>query len=173
MAVLKLVTIPDKRLRQITHVIEMFDTHLQKIIDDMIETMYAANGVGLASTQVGLDIRLCVMDCSKERDQPIVVINPEIIEARDYIPMQEGCLSVPGHYDTVTRANWVKMKAVDRHKKPFTLEAEGLLAECIQHEIDHLHGKLYIDQLSKFKQTRILSKVLKQSHQAKKLESNS
>lgn len=161
MAVLELVTIPDRRLRVDTKRIEKFDESLQKIIDDMIETMYEARGVGLAATQVGLDMSLSVIDCTPEQKTPLVFINPEILETHEFTTMEEGCLSVPGHYDTVTRATKVKVKALDRHGKEFTLEAEGLLAECLQHEVDHLHGKLYIDQLSKFKQNRIQEKVTK------------
>ncbi len=161
MAVLELVTIPDKRLRIKTKRIEKIDAALQSIIDDMIETMYEANGVGLAATQVGLDMQLSVIDCSPDRKKPMTLINPEILEARNFTTMDEGCLSVPGYYDTVTRATWVKLKAQDREGKEYILEAEGLLAECIQHEVDHLHGKLYIDQLSKFKQSRAQNKVKK------------
>lgn len=159
---LTLVTIPDPRLRVVTKLIENFDDpRLQSTIDDMVETMYAENGVGLAATQVGLDIRLTVIDCSKNRDQPQVLINPELLEAKNFVSMEEACLSVPGHYDTVTRATWVKVKAYDRYGKPFEFEAEDLLAECCQHEIDHLHGKLYIDQLSAFKRKRVEEKVIK------------
>lgn len=170
MAVLKLVTIPDPRLRIITRPVEKFDDHLQKVIDDMIETMYEENGVGLAATQVGLDKQITVIDCSPERNKPMVLINPELIEAKNFVSMDEGCLSVPGHYDTVTRATWVKVKALDRQGKPFEFEAEGLLAECCQHEIDHLNGKLYIDQLSKFKQKRAQEKVKKFLHKKHKRE---
>lgn len=162
MAIMKLVTIPDQRLRVMTKPVEIFnDDTLQKNIDDMIETMYAANGVGLASTQVGLAMQLTVIDCSPERDQPMVLINPEILEARDFVPMEEGCLSVPGYADTVSRASWVKMKAFDRKGKPYELEATDLLAECIQHELDHLKGTLYIDQLSRLRQRRAQDKVIK------------
>lgn len=168
MAVLDVVVIPDKRLRVNTKFIDTFDDKLQSTIDDMIETMYAARGVGLAATQVGLNMRLSVIDCSPEQNSPQVFINPEILEARNYETMDEGCLSVPGHYDKVTRATFVKVKAVDRHGKEFILEAEGLLAECLQHEIDHLNGKLYIDQLSTFKQRRIQDKVIKNSRKQQK-----
>ncbi len=168
MARLKLVTIPDMRLRKVTKAVTVFDAAFNKIIDDMIETMYAENGVGLAATQVGLDIRLTVIDCSAERDKPRVLVNPEIIEAKNFVTMDEGCLSVPGYYDTVTRAAYVKVKAQDRAGKPYEFEAEGLLAECVQHEVDHLNGKLYIDQLSKFKQKRALDKVKKHLHKKQK-----
>lgn len=170
MAIMKLVTLPDPRLRVVTTKVEKFDDELQVMIDDMIETMYAENGVGLASTQVGLGMQLTVIDCSSERNEPMVLINPELVDAKDFISMDEGCLSVPGHYDTVTRATWVKVKAQDRHGKEFEFEAEGLLAECCQHEIDHLNGKLYIDQLSKFKQKRAQEKVKKHLHKKKKQE---
>lgn len=170
MAILDLVFIPDPRLRVVTTLVETFDDALQKTIDDMIETMYHAKGVGLAATQVGLAMRLTVIDCSPERNKPMVLINPEILDARDFVTMDEGCLSVPGHYDTVTRATWVKVKALDREGKPYEFEAEGLLAEACQHEVDHLHGKLYINQLSKFKQRRIQDKVKKHLHKQDKLE---
>ena len=168
MALMKLVTLPDPRLRVVTKHVEVFDAALQIIIDDMIETMYAEHGVGLAATQVGLDMRLAVIDCSPERNAPMVLINPELADAKNFITMDEGCLSVPGHYDTVTRAAWVKVKALDRHGKPIEFEAEDLLAECCQHEIDHLNGKLYIDQLSRFKQKRAQEKVKKHLHKNKK-----
>jgi len=161
MALMKILSIPDPKLRVETTPVEIIDDNLQKIIDDMFETMYDAPGVGLASTQVGLGMRMAVIDVSQTKDQPLVLINPEIIDAKDFTKMDEGCLSVPGHYDTVTRATWVKMKALDRDGKEYTLEAEGLLAEAIQHEIDHLDGKIYIDQLSSFKQRRIKEKVKK------------
>lgn len=161
MALMKILTIPNHKLRIDTEPVTQFDDQLQTIIDDMFETMYDAPGVGLASTQVGLGMSLAVIDVSKEKDQPMVIINPEIVETRDEVKFEEGCLSVPGCYDTVTRSNWVKMKALDRTGKPFEIEATELLAECIQHEIDHLHGKIYIDQLSVFKQRRMRVKVKK------------
>jgi peptide deformylase len=161
MPLMKILHIPDPRLRVKTSVVTQIDDQLQTIIDDMFETMYDAPGVGLASTQVGLTMRLTVIDVSQEKNQPMVFINPEIVEAKDFDKVDEGCLSVPGHYDTVTRAKWVKVKALDRKGKEFTLETDGLLAQCLQHEIDHLNGKVYIDQLSRLKSHRIHEKVKK------------
>lgn len=160
MALLKILHIPDSRLRETAQPIEnITDKEFQNFIDDMFETMYEAPGVGLAATQVGVAKRIAVIDVSREKNQPLVLINPEIITRENIISFDEGCLSVPGHYDTVERANSVKIRAFDRHGKSYELEAEGLLAECIQHEIDHLNGKLYIDYLSSFKQSRIRHKV--------------
>lgn len=162
MSVLKVLYIPDPRLREQTQLITQFDDpQLQQFIDDMIETMYAARGVGLAATQVGVSKRLAVIDVSDEGNKVMVLANPEIIERSDDIMFDEGCLSVPGHYDRLGRANRVKMRAQDRHGKSYEIEATGLLAECIQHEIDHLYGKLYIDYLSPLKRERIAKKVEK------------
>lgn len=162
MALLKILYIPDPRLREQTKIITQFDDPaLQQFIDDMIETMYAARGVGLAATQVGIAKRIAVIDVSDEGNKPMVLINPEIIERSDDIMFDEGCLSVPGHYDRLGRANKIKMRALDRQGKPYEIEATGLLAECIQHEIDHLYGKLYIDYLSPLKRERIAKKVEK------------
>lgn len=168
MALLKIISIPDPRLRVQTKPVVTIDEALQTTIDDMIETMYHANGVGLAATQVALDMQLTVIDCSEERNKPMVFINPEIVDMKDITEMDEGCLSVPGHFDRVKRARWVKATALDREGKPFTVEAEGLFAEAIQHEIDHLNGKLYIDQLSTFKQKRIQEKVRKYLNKQRK-----
>lgn len=154
-----ILTIPNPKLRQQTALVDNIDSNLQTLIDDMLEVMYAADGVGLAATQIGLPLRLAVIDVSRSRNEPRVLINPEIIERRDPIEMHEGCLSVPGHWDKLVRPNWVRMQALDRNGQVYQLEAEGLLAECIQHEIDHLFGKLYIDYLSKLKQQLILKKV--------------
>lgn len=162
MALLKIVHFPDPRLRVQTKPVTDFGDELQQLIDDMFETMYENNGAGLASTQVGLDIQLSVIDISyKVGNKPFVIINPEIIEATELTRFEEGCLSVPHHYDALTRANKVKVKALDRFGKPFEMEGEGLLAEVLQHEIDHLNGKLYIDYLSTFKQKRIRVKIEK------------
>lgn len=165
MALMKILSHPDPRLRVVTKAVTQIDDKLQQIIDDMIETMYDANGVGLASTQVGLTQRLCVIDVSREHNQPMVLINPQILERKDLVEFEEGCLSVPGHYDKLKRHNWVKIKYQDREGKEFELEGEGLLAECIQHELDHLDGKLYIDYLSSLKQKRIRAKLDKLKRQ--------
>ncbi|TXH04827.1 MAG: peptide deformylase [Nevskiaceae bacterium] len=165
MAVLEILHHPDPRLRQKAKPVTVFDDALQKLIDDLFETMYAAPGVGLAANQVGIDKRLAVMDCAgdKSQPQPVVLINPEILEKSDQEEMEEGCLSVPGVFDRVGRYTRLKLRALDRHGQPFELEATGLTAQAIQHEIDHLDGKLYIDYLSSLKRERIKKKLLKQA----------
>jgi peptide deformylase len=162
MAVLPILNHPDQRLRKKTPPVQKFDAALQKLIDDMFETMYAAPGVGLAANQVGVQLRLAVMDCSDEHNQPLVMINPEVVETSERVEMEEGCLSVPDIRDKVQRYNKLKLRALDREGKPYELEAEGLMAQCVQHEIDHLDGKLYIDYLSSLKRERIKKKLLKQ-----------
>lgn len=162
MAILKMVLHPDPRLRVITRTVVSFDTHLQTLINDMFETMYRSDhGVGLASTQVGEDLRLAVLDVSPDKTEPLVLINPEILEYKDETYMGEGCLSVPGTFEKVKRYNWIRFKAQDREGKWYEKEATGLFAECVQHEIDHLNGHLYFDQLSKLKKDRLLSKYAK------------
>jgi peptide deformylase len=161
MALLPILHHPDPRLRKKTQPVTVFDAKLQTLIDDLFETMYDAPGVGLAANQCGVLLRLAVMDASEDRSQKIVMINPEITGADDPQAMEEGCLSVPEFKDQVPRFNKVKLKALDRHGQPFELEAEGLLAQCIQHEIDHLNGKLYIDYLSSLKRERITKKLTK------------
>ncbi len=170
MALLEILQHPDPRLRQKAAPVTQFDDALQRLIDDMFETMYAAPGVGLAATQVGIPKRLAVMDTSEGNGEPkpMVVINPEIFDAGDRQSMDEGCLSVAGYSDKVDRYNRLKMRALDRHGKPFELEAEGLMAQAIQHEIDHLDGKLYIDYLSSLKRERLRKKMEKEArHKAK------
>ena len=154
MALLKILYLPDERLRKVSEPVETFDNALQILIDDMFETMYDAKGVGLAAPQVGVNLRLSVIDVSANKTEKLVFINPEIVESRGQEKFQEGCLSVPGAQETVVRANFVKVKALDRHGKPFEVEATDLLAECLQHEIDHLNGKLFIDLLSPIKRQR-------------------
>ena len=161
MALLTILHHPDPRLRKKTPPVQKFDQELQRLIDDLFETMYAAPGVGLAANQVGVQLRLAVMDCSDEHDQPLVLINPEIVESADRQEMEEGCLSVPDIRDKVQRYNKLKLRALDRHGQPYELEAEGLMAQCVQHEIDHLDGKLYIDYLSSLKRERIKKKLAK------------
>lgn len=163
MALLQILHHPDPRLRIKARPVRDFGPALQRLIADMFETMYAAPGVGLAATQVGVDLRLAVMDCSRDaaQPQPLVLINPEIISADDRQEMDEGCLSVPDINDTVLRFNRLKLKAFDASNQAFELAAEGLLAQAIQHEIDHLDGKLYIDYLSALKRERITKKLRK------------
>lgn len=154
MALLPILYYPDERLRKMSKPVEVFDDALQTLIEDMFETMYAANGVGLAAPQIGVNIRLSVVDVSPERNERQVFINPEIIAHNGKEKYKEGCLSVPGALEIVERAKQVTIKALDRHGQPFEIECDGLLAECLQHEIDHLNGKLFIDLLSPIKRER-------------------
>jgi peptide deformylase len=166
MSLLTILEYPDMRLRKRATPVKEVDDALRQVIDDMFETMYAAPGIGLAATQVDFHKRLLVLDVSEAKDTPLVFINPEI-EILDPEPLgyEEGCLSVPGYYDLVTRPRKVRVKALDRHGKAFETEAEGLLAVCLQHEIDHLDGKLFVDYLSILKRQRIKHKLLKDQKQ--------
>lgn len=161
MSPLEIVHFPDPRLRVKTQPVVAFDQALSAFIDAMFATMYAAPGVGLAATQVGDARRVAVMDCSEAKNERIVLCNPRIVEARDLQPVQEGCLSVPDHFDTVPRYAWVRFTAQDRDGTAYEMEAEGLLAQCVQHETAHLDGELYIDKLSRLKRERIRRKRLK------------
>lgn len=161
MAIHKILFIPDKRLRVKTTPVTEFDETLRALVADMFETMYHAKGVGLAATQIGLGMRLAVIDCTKDKSLQLVLANPSYSIEGEMVEMTEGCLSVPGCYDTVSRANKVRLTAQDEYGKEYTLEAEGLLAEAIQHEIDHLDGVLYIDQLSALKKQRARKRVEK------------
>lgn len=165
MALLNILHYPDERLHTVAKPVEVFDEALQIQIDNMFETMYEAKGIGLAATQVDFHHRLVVMDISEERNERRVFINPEILSKNGETEYEEGCLSVPGIYDKVTRAERVKVRALDRNGKPFELEADGLLAICIQHEIDHLDGKVFVEYLSQMKQTRIKTKLKKREKQ--------
>lgn len=155
MAQLKILQFPDPRLRQVAKPVGRFDRSYFKTFDDMFDTMYAAPGVGLAATQVGIDERFTVIDVSDGREEPLVLINPEIITGTNACDLEEGCLSVPGHQEKVRRFTEVRVRALDRDGKPIEFEADGLLAHCIQHEIDHLDGKLFVDYLSQLKRNRI------------------
>ena len=162
MALLPILRYPDPRLHKVAQPVQAFDARLQQTIDDMFETMYDAKGIGLAATQVDVHERLIVIDVSEERDQPLVLINPEITwSSPERTKGDEGCLSVPGIYDGVERATAVKVKALDREGKAQQIEADGLLAVCIQHEMDHLMGKVFVEYLSPFKQGRIKTKLAK------------
>ena len=161
MAIRKIIYLPDPRLRKMSSSIDVFDDELQTLIDDMFDTMYSVNGVGLAAPQVGINKRLSVIDVVGDKKQQLVIINPEIIETEGEMDYQEGCLSVPGVYDTVARAKRVKVKALDRDGKSFEMSADGLLGECIQHEIDHLDGKLFVDLLSPLKRALARKKLAK------------
>jgi peptide deformylase len=165
MARLDILNYPDPRLYTVAKPVQTVDQRIRTLIDDMRETMYAAPGIGLAATQVNVHERLLVMDISETRDDFRVFINPEIIAQRGQAEGEEGCLSVPGIYDRITRAEWIKVRAQDRDGKPFELEAEGLLAVCIQHEMDHLLGKVFVDYLSPLKRNRIKSKLQKQARE--------
>ena len=162
MAKLEILHFPDDRLRTIAKPVTEVDDNIRQLVDDMLETMYAAPGIGLAATQVNVHQRVIVIDVSLEKDQPLCLINPEIL-AKDGIEQhEEGCLSVPGIYETVERAEHIKVKALDRDGNAFELETGELLAVCIQHEIDHLDGKLFVDYLSALKRNRIRKKLEKQ-----------
>lgn len=166
MAILNILEFPDPRLRTIAKAVELVDDDLRQLIDDMFETMYDAPGIGLAATQVNVHKRLVVMDLSEDKNEPMVFINPEFESLTDEVDQyQEGCLSVPGFYENVDRPQKVKIKALDRDGQPFELIAEGLLAVCIQHECDHLNGKLFVDYLSTLKRDRIKKKLEKQHRQ--------
>jgi len=161
MAKLEILHFPDPRLRTVARPVTAVDAKIQRLVDDMFETMYAAPGIGLAATQVNVHQRLLVLDVSEDKSQPMVFINPEILDRQGLEEMDEGCLSVPGIYDKVQRADRIKVRALDREGKPFELETDGLLAVCIQHEIDHLDGKLFVDYLSSLKRQRIRKKLEK------------
>ncbi|MGB2247229.1 MAG: peptide deformylase [Alcanivorax sediminis] len=162
MAKLEILEFPDPRLRTVAKPVEKVDDELRKLIDDMFETMYDAPGIGLAATQVNVHLRLIVMDLSEEKNEPRVFINPEITPlTQELAPYEEGCLSVPGFYEKVKRPARVKIKALDRDGNEFEEEADELLATCIQHEIDHLEGKLFVDYVSRLKRDRIKKKLEK------------
>jgi peptide deformylase len=162
MSTLQILEFPDPRLRKVAEPVQTVDDHIRRLVDDMFETMYAAPGIGLAATQVNVHKRIVVIDLSEDKSQPLVFINPEVkVLEGEPQEMQEGCLSVPGFYEKVTRIEHVLVKALDRDGKPFELEATGLLAVCIQHELDHLNGKLFVDYLSNVKRTRIRQKLEK------------
>jgi peptide deformylase len=161
MALLNILHYPDPRLRTKAKAVTEFDSHLKTLISDMFETMYEAPGIGLAATQVNVHIRLLVMDVSEEKNVPKVLINPEILVSEGDEEMDEGCLSVPGYYETVRRAEKVTVRAQDADGEFFELSADGLEAVCIQHEIDHLEGKLFVDYISRLKRDRIRKKLEK------------
>ncbi len=161
MALLEILHYPDKRLRTVAKPVEVFDDNIVKLVDDMFETMYEAPGIGLAATQVNVHQQVIVIDISAEKDQPLCLINPEIVSAEGTEVSDEGCLSVPDIYESVERAASVTVKAKDQHGNSFTLNAEELLAVCIQHEMDHLKGKLFVDYLSSLKLQRVKKRLMK------------
>lgn len=166
MAKLEILRFPDERLRTKAKSVAVVDDDIRQLVEDMLETMYAAPGIGLAATQVDVHQRILVVDVSVEKDQPMCFINPEILQKDGIEEQEEGCLSVPGIYETVERAEHIKVKALDKDGNEFVIETDGLLAVCIQHEMDHLLGKLFVDYLSPLKRNRIRKKLEKQSKAA-------
>ncbi len=166
MALLPILHYPDPRLHKIAAPVKRVDDKIRKIIKDMADSMYAAPGIGLAATQVDIHLRVIVIDISETRDQLQTFINPEIISAEGEAECEEGCLSVPGIFEKVTRAAKVMVSALDENGKQRKLEADGLLAVCIQHEMDHLIGRVFVEKLSRLKQQRIVAKLFKQQRQA-------
>lgn len=162
MAILSILEYPDPRLRTEAALVETVDTAIRQYIDNLFDTMYQEKGVGLAATQVNIHKRIIVMDCSEEQDSPICIINPEIIHQEGNQVEFEGCLSLPGVFDKVSRSKKLIARGLDKDGKPMELTAEGLLAVCIAHEIEHLNGKLFIDHLSNLKKDRLLRKMQKQ-----------
>ena len=167
MAILPILCYPDPRLHKVAQPVQAVDARIQSLVSDMLATMYDAQGIGLAATQVDVHERVVVIDTSEERDQPLVLINPEIVWASaEKVVGDEGCLSVPGIYDGVERSSAVHVRALDEKGVARVIEAEGLLAVCMQHEMDHLLGKVFVDYLSPLKRNRIKTKMLKQQREA-------
>ncbi|MDH4172203.1 MAG: peptide deformylase [Betaproteobacteria bacterium] len=162
MALLNILRYPDGRLHKVALPVTVFDESLKKLVHDMAATMYAAPGIGLAASQVDVHKQVIVVDVSERHDSLVVLVNPEILDASGVSDIEEGCLSVPGVYEIVERAERVKVRAFDQSGNPFTLEAQGLLAVCIQHEMDHLKGKVFVEHLSQLKQQRVRAKLAKQ-----------
>lgn len=161
MSVLDILIYPDTQLRKIAAPVANVDGKTAEFVDKMLETMYEAPGVGLAATQVDVHSRIVVIDVSEEGDNPLTLINPEILEFEGESETQEGCLSIPGIYEKIKRPEKVRVAAIDREGEPYEMDADGLLACCIQHEIDHLNGKLFVDYLSALKRNRIRKKMIK------------
>lgn len=169
MAKMTILKYPDDRLRTVAKPVEQVDDALREIIDDMFETMYDSQGVGLAATQVDVHQRFFIADCGEEKNEPLVFINPEIIEQDGLFENEEGCLSFPNVFAKVERAGTVRVRAQDRNGETFEMDAEGLLSICIQHELDHLNGKLFVDYLSPLKRDRIRKKLEKEARLAAKI----
>ncbi len=165
MSILKILRYPDERLHTVAKPVAAVDARIRRLTDDMADTMYAAPGVGLAASQVDVHEQLIVIDISDSRDQLLVLINPVITRAEGSAKREEGCLSVPDIFDVVERAEKITVQALDREGKAFSLDAEGLLAVCIQHEMDHLKGKVFVEYLSRLKQTRIVAKLKKRERE--------
>lgn len=170
MATLQILCYPDPRLHTVARPVAVVDGRIRKLVADMLETMYEANGIGLAATQVDVHERVIVIDVSETRDQPLVLVNPQILWASDEKQVaDEGCLSVPGIYDGVERSSAVKVRALDAEGREREIDAQGLLAVCIQHEMDHLQGKVFVEYLSPLKRNRIKTKMLKARREAEKV----
>ncbi|MDR2092025.1 MAG: peptide deformylase [Azoarcus sp.] len=165
MALLPILRFPDPRLHTRAALVGTIDDDIRRLVRDMAETMYAAPGIGLAATQVNVHKRIAVIDVSENRDSLLVLINAEIIARAGECDSEEGCLSVPGVRETIRRAEWIKLRALDENAKPFTLETDGLLAICIQHELDHLDGKVFVEYLSRLKLNRIKTRLTKQAQE--------
>lgn len=163
MALREIIQYPDERLHRVAKPVGTVNADIRRLIDDMAETMYSAPGVGLAATQVDVHRRVIVIDTSEDRSDLRIFVDPEIVDRRGESEREEGCLSVPGVYDTVRRSAWIRVRAMGRDGKRFELEADGLLAVCIQHEMDHLEGKVFVEYLSPLKQNRIRTKMRKRS----------
>jgi peptide deformylase len=169
MALLHILRYPDPRLHTTAKAVLEVDSTVQRLVDDMLETMYSAEGVGLAATQVDVHRQVIVMDTSQERDQPLVLINPQLTAvSEECVVGEEGCLSVPAVYDEVSRHARITVQALDRHGAPFEFEAEGLTAVCVQHEMDHLKGKVFVEYLSPLKRERIKIKMIKKTRDEQK-----
>jgi peptide deformylase len=161
MAILSILQYPDPRLKKVASRVNEVDAEVRKLVADMAETMYAAPGVGLAATQVNIHKQIIVVDTSPTRDQLLVLINPEILQSEGESDLEEGCLSVPGIFDKVPRAERIRLRATDQQGVSFELQADGMRAVCIQHEMDHLKGKVFVEYLSRLKRTRILTRLRK------------
>lgn len=168
MARLNILRYPDARLHKVAAPVTVFDEGLKRLVADMTETMYTAPGIGLAAIQVDVAKQVIVVDVSERRDSLVVLVNPEILEATGNSDIEEGCLSVPGIYELVERAERVKVRAYDQNGNAFTLEAQGLLAVCIQHEMDHLKGKVFVEYLSPLKRNRIKTRMIKEERELKR-----
>jgi len=166
MALLPIIEYPDPRLKKVAAPVAAVTPEIRKLVADMAETMYAAPGVGLAATQVDVHKRVIVIDISERKDELRVFINPELLSAEGEAECEEGCLSVPGYYDKVTRAARIRVRALDGNGAPFELDAEGLLAVCVQHEMDHLKGKVFVEYLSPLKRARLAAKLRKKQRLA-------
>ena len=168
MALLSILRYPDERLHTVAKPVESVNGEIRRLVEDMAQTMYAAPGVGLAATQVDVHKEVIVIDVSESHDQLLVLINPVILESRGVSDFEEGCLSVPGVFEKIERAEWIKLRALNRNGQLFELDASGLLSVCIQHEMDHLRGKVFVEYLSRLKQKRILAKIKKQEKQQRR-----